>query len=100
MTDRDVSYRRSQAFKTVLQPLQIARKMTRPYRPQPNGKAERVIQTLLREWTYARVYRSNEERHDALAKWLHYYNHHHAHTALGGRVPAAMTVNNVCGNHN
>ncbi len=99
MTDRDVPYRRARAFKNAVQQLQVSHKMTRPYRPQTNGKAERFIQTLLREWAYARVYRSNEERQAALTKWLHYYNHHRPHTALGGRVPAMLSVNNVCGNY-
>lgn len=99
MTDRDVAYRRSQAFKAAIHQLQVRHKMTKPYRPQTNGKAERFIQTLLREWAYARLYRSNEERQEALANWLHYYNHHRAHTALGGKPPAFMSVNNVCGNY-
>jgi transposase InsO family protein len=99
MTDRDSSYRRSRAFKTAVQNLGVGPKMTRPYRPQTNGKVERFIQTLLREWAYVRAYRTNEERHAALPKWLHYYNQHRPHTALGGRAPAAMSVNNVCGNH-
>jgi transposase InsO family protein len=79
--------------------LRIRHKITRPYRPQTNGKAERFVQTLLREWAYARLYRSNEERRAAFPKWLHYYNHHRPHTALEGRVPAVVSVNNVCGNH-
>lgn len=99
MSDRDTSYRRSRAFKTAVRQLGIRHKMTRPYRPQTNGKVERFIQTLLREWAYVRAYQTNEERHAALPKWLHYYNHHRPHTALGGRPPAAMSVNNVCGNH-
>lgn len=99
MTDRDVTYRRARAFKTAVHRLRARHKMTRPYRPQTNGKAERFIKTLLHEWAYAQLYRSNEERHEALTKWLHYYNHHRPHTGLGGRVPAALSVNNVCGNH-
>jgi transposase InsO family protein len=100
MTDCDSSYRRSRAFKTAVQDLGARHKMTRPYRPQTNGKVERFIQTLLREWAYGRAYRTNEERHDALPNWLHYYNHHRPHTALEGKPPvAAVSVNNVCGNH-
>lgn len=60
---------------------------------------KRFIQTLLREWAYVRLYQSNEERREALAKWLHYYNHHRSHTALEDRAPASASVNNVCGNH-
>jgi len=55
---------------------------------------------MLREWAYARVYHSNEERQEAFANWLHYYNHHRPHTALGGQPPAAVSVNNVCEQHN
>ncbi|HLA80913.1 MAG TPA: integrase core domain-containing protein [Thermoleophilia bacterium] len=45
------------------------------------------------------MYHSNEERQEAFANWLHYYNHHRSHTALGGRSPAAVSVNNVCEQH-
>lgn len=99
MTDRSPTYLRSWAIRAAFDQLAIRHKVTRPYRPQTNGKAERFIQTLLREWAYVRLYRSNEERLEALPKWLHYYNHHRPHTALGGRPPAVMSVNNVCGNH-
>lgn len=84
MTDRSSS-NRSLALKSALKGLAIRHKFTRPYHPQTNGKAERFIQTLLRKWAYARVYQSSEERQRALAKWLHYYNYHRPHTALGGR---------------
>jgi transposase InsO family protein len=100
MTDRAMAYRLSKEFRTVVQTLRVSHKITRPYRPQTNGKAERFIQTLLAEWAYARLYRSNEERQRAFPKWLHYYNHHRPHTALGGSAPAAVSVNNVCGHHN
>jgi transposase InsO family protein len=100
MTDRAMAYRLSREFRTATQTLRVRHKLTRPYRPQTNGKAERFIQTLLAEWAYARLYRSNEERRRAFPKWLHYYNHHRPHTALGGSVPAAVSVNNVCGHHN
>jgi transposase InsO family protein len=99
MTDGHMSYRLAAVFHQTLRSLDARHKITRRYRPQTNGKAERFIQTLLREWAYARLYRSNEERLQALPKWLHYYNHHRPHTALGGRPPAALSVNNVCGNH-
>ena len=99
MTDQSPSYTRSLAFRTALRQLEARHKITRPYRPQTNGKAERFIRTLLHEWAYARVYESNQERHEAIAKWLHYYNYHRTHTALGGRPPASASVNNVCGNY-
>src|SRR5579872_1074350 len=90
MTDRAFSYTLSRAFRTTLQTLSARHKVTRPYRPQTNGKAERFIQTLLAEWAYAKLYRSNEERYHALPKWLHYYNYSRPHTALGGRSPMAV----------
>ena len=100
MTDRGYSYTLSRPFRQAVRQLQLRHKITRPYRPQTNGKAERFVQTLLREWAYARLYLTNQERRRSFPKWLHYYNHHRPHTALGGRVPAIVSVNNLCGNHN
>ncbi len=71
---------------------------TRPYRPQTNGKAERFIGTLVREWAYARPYRSNSERLAALPAFVDFYNQRRPHLALGGLSPAAV-VNNVRGDH-
>ena len=70
-------------------------KRTRPRRPQTNGKVERFNRTLLTEWAYARPYRSNNYAASsaALPKWLHIYNHHRAHTALGGQPPARRVTN-------
>jgi Integrase core domain len=62
---------------------------TRPYRPRTNGKAERFIQTLLREWAYAAAYTTSEQRRLALAPWLDYYNHQRPHGALGHQPPAS-----------
>jgi len=95
MTDRAYSYIASRAFRETIASLQVRHKVIRPYRPQTNGKAERFIQTLLAEWAYAKLYRSNQERRRALPKWLHHYNYHRPHTALRGQPPVA-TVNNVC----
>jgi transposase InsO family protein len=72
---------------------------TRPYRPQTNGKAERFNRTLLDEWAYVRVYRTNHARNQALTSWLHRYNHHRCHTSLGGATPISR-VTNVPGGHN
>ena len=95
MTDRAFCYTNSRAFRDVIGTLQIRHKITRPYRPQTNGKAERFIQTLLAEWAYVKLYSSNQDRQEALPNWLHHYNFHRPHTALRGRPPAAR-VNNVC----
>jgi hypothetical protein len=69
-------------------------KLTRAYRPQTNGKVERFHRTLLDEWAYLRPYTSNTERTEALADFLHTYNHHRCHTALGGQPPISR-VNNA-----
>jgi transposase InsO family protein len=69
----------------------------RPRRPQTNGKVERFNRTLLDEWAYVRVYRSNDQRARALDRWLHLYNHHRGHTALGGKAPISAT--NLAGQH-
>jgi transposase InsO family protein len=63
---------------------------TRPYRPRTNGKAERFIQTMLREWAYAATYRSSDHRHRALRPWIDYYNHQRPHGALGHNTPASQ----------
>ena len=65
----------------------IKRLHTRYYRPQTNGKAERFIQTALREWAYGRTYRRSRERTAHLPRWLHHYNWHRPHSSLGGLPP-------------
>jgi transposase InsO family protein len=76
---------------------------TRPYRPQTNGKAERFIQTMLREWAYGRLYGSSAERRGQLPGWLDRYNYHRKHGSLGHRPPAArlneLLGNNLLGNY-
>jgi transposase InsO family protein len=62
---------------------------TQPYRPRTNGKAERFIQTLLREWAYAATYRTSAHRARALPAWIDYYNHQRPHGALGHKTPAS-----------
>jgi transposase InsO family protein len=69
-----------------------------PRRPQWNGKVERFNRTLLDEWAYVRVYRSETARTTALDRWLHLYNHHRAHTAIGGHPPISQ-INNAPGQH-
>jgi transposase InsO family protein len=75
--------------------LRVAVKKTRPYRPQTNGKVERFHRTLADEWAYARPYTSENAKRKALPAWLHTYNHHRHHTALGG--PPASRVPNLSG---
>jgi len=65
---------------------------TRPYTPRTNGKAERFIQTLLREWAYRRAYPSSRHRTEALPAWLYYYNWERGHGALHGRPPMSRLV--------
>jgi transposase InsO family protein len=71
---------------------------TRPYRPRTNGKAERFIQTLLREWAYGRLYRSSNERRSQLGSWLERYNYRRKHGSLGHRPPAAR-LSELIGNN-
>jgi transposase InsO family protein len=100
LTDNGSCYR-SRHWREQLAAAGITHKRTRPYRPQTNGKVERLNRTLLTEWAYARPYASSQERTDALPAWLHTYNHHRAHTALGGRPPISRTpVNNLPGHYN
>ncbi|WP_381802273.1 IS481 family transposase [Streptomyces niveus] len=98
LTDNAWSYRKSLAWKAVLADLRAAGKLTRPYRPRTNGKVERFNRTLLEEWAYQRPYTSNSERSTALADFLHTYNHHRSHTALGGHPPITR-VNNPAGQY-
>jgi transposase InsO family protein len=95
MTDNGAAYR-SNAYRAVLGDRRHSR--TRPYRPQTNGKAERFIGTLVREWAYSRTYRSNSERLDALPGFVDFYNRTRPHTALGGLSPLDV-VSNVRGDH-
>ena len=97
LTDNGASYR-SHAYRDVLAERGIRHKRTRPYRPQTNGKAERFIQTLLNEWAYARPYRSNGQRLQALTRFVDFYNRRRPHTALGNLVPHVV-VNNVPEHH-
>lgn len=97
LTDNGGSYR-SRRYAAEIDRLEIRHKRTRPYRPQTNGKAERLIKTLLAEWAYARPYRSNDERLAALPTFLDFYNHGRPHTAIEGLSPATV-VSNVRGNH-
>lgn len=92
LTDNGSCYR-SRTWAEAMANTDCRHKRTRPYRPQTNGKVERFNRTLLTEWAYARPYKSEQLRRKALPKWLHIYNHHRAHTALGGQPPASRVTN-------
>ncbi|WP_329541952.1 IS481 family transposase [Streptomyces sp. NBC_01358] len=98
LTDNAWAYRKGLAWKTALADLGATGKLTRPYRPQTNGKVERFNRTLLDEWAYIRPYTSNTERTEALADFLHTYNHHRCHTAIDGHPPISR-VNNAAGQY-
>ena len=80
---------RTKDFALACRELGARHGFTRPYRPQTNGKAERFIQTLLREWAYARPYRSSAQRTKMLAPWLAYYNRERPHGGIGYETPVA-----------
>jgi transposase InsO family protein len=94
MTDNGMCYI-SKAFGAELVAAAIVHTRTKIYCPRTNGKVERYNRTLLNEWAYARPYRSEAARTRALDKWLHMYNHHRHHTAIGG--PPISRVKNVPG---
>jgi transposase InsO family protein len=88
MTDNGSAYRSPFGFfGQVLAAHRIKHLHTRPYRPQTNGKAERFIQSLIREWAYAVSYPTSQVRMAALPAWLRYYNRERPHGALGGLPP-------------
>jgi len=103
MTDNGSAYR-SAVHALACRRLRIKHRRTRPYRPQTNGKAERFIRTLLREWAYAAVYGSSPDRAAALSGWVERYNFRRRHGALGHQPPnkrlRELTGNNVAGNYN
>jgi transposase InsO family protein len=94
LTDNAMAYRHSHQVHAAVADLGAVQRFTRPYRPQTNGKVERFNRTLLAEWAYVRPYTSNLQRTAALEDWLHLYNYHRAHTALGGHPPISR-VNNA-----
>lgn len=86
LTDNGSAFR-SKAFVAACHELGIAKRYTRPYRPQTNGKAERFIQSALREWAYGFTYQRSAERTAALHRWTHHYNWHRPHQGIGGVAP-------------
>jgi transposase InsO family protein len=99
LTDNAKANTESVIFAETAAGLGIRRKRTRRYRPQTNGKVERFNKTMLDEWAYARLYRSNAERRRAFTRWLWSYNHRRPHTSLDGLTPMAILVNNAHGKH-
>jgi len=96
LTDNGNGYR-SRPWKRLCIDLGIQHTRTRPYHPATNGKVERFNRTLLDEWAYARAWTSDTQRARTLDRWLHLYNHHRHHTAIGG--PPTSRVTNLAG-HN
>ena len=95
LTDNGTCYR-SHVFASACRDPAIRHLRTKPYTPRTNGKAERLIQTLLREWAYRYPFRSSLERKQLLEPYLHFYNHHRMHSALADQPPISrLTLNNV-----
>ena len=92
LSDNGGAYR-SHLWRDTCTDLGITHKRTRPYRPQTNGKIERLHRTMADGWAYARCYSSEQERRDALADWLHHYNQHRPHTASSNQAPFSRLIN-------
>jgi transposase InsO family protein len=92
LSDNGACYR-SHAWRTACSDLGIRPKFTRPYRPQTNGKIERFHRTLAQGWAFRRLYATETHRRKALPGWLHDYNHHRPHTAIGGHPPITRLTN-------
>ena len=96
MSDNGSAYIRDHCARTLRQ-LGLRHLRIKPRRPRTNGKAERLIQTLLKEWAYARIYGSSNERTTALPPYLNRYNYRRPHGSLN--QPPASRLNNVVGNY-
>jgi transposase InsO family protein len=92
MTDNGSAYR-SHLHAQLCRQLGLRHLRTRPYRPRTNGKAERFIQTLLREWAYAQLFQTSQQRTAALERWLLHYNFTRTHGALGHKPPGSRLTN-------
>ncbi len=97
LSDNGSAYK-SYAWREACTDRGITAKKTRPYRPQTNGKVERFHRTLTDGWAFARFYNSEPARRKALPAFLHHYNHHRPHTAIGG-LPPITRLTNVPGQH-
>jgi len=98
LTDNGAAYR-SRLWREACIALGVRHLRTRPYTPRTNGKAERFIQTLLRQWAYRYVYPTSAHRARALAGWLRWYNRRRPHGSLGG-LPPVSRVSHLCGQYN
>ena len=101
LTDNGPAYH-SRAFAQACRALHLKHRFTRPYTPRTNGKAERFIQTALREWAYARSYTHSDQRSQQLSQWIHQYNWHRPHASLGLAPPisrAGLDANNLLRHH-
>jgi transposase InsO family protein len=96
MSDNAFAYRNSRAFKAVLQAHRARHILTPPYTPRWNGKVERFIQTLKREWAYAHVWQTSADRARSMPSFLRYYNRRRPHSSLGDQPPISR-VHNVRG---
>ncbi|MDK4730957.1 IS481 family transposase, partial [Rhizobium phaseoli] len=88
MTDNGTSFR-SHRYAKALRRLSIKHIRTKPYTPKTNGKAERLVQTALREWAYAKAYETSQQRAADLPLWLHRYNWHRPHGSLQSKPPVS-----------
>lgn len=88
LSDNGPGYR-SRDFRAAVEDLAISHSRTRPYSPKTNGKAERFIQSLQREWAYVREYESSEKRKELLPSWIERYNHQRPHGGIGGKPPCS-----------
>jgi transposase InsO family protein len=95
LTDNGAAFR-SKAFARACTALNLIHRFTQPYRPQTNGKAERFIQSALREWAYGFVYRHSDQRTAMLRYWTHHYNWHRPHMGIGSVPPISrLSPNNL-----
>jgi len=90
LTDNGPCYR-SGIFRRCCHQLGIQQRFTRPYTPRTNGKAERFIQTAMREWAYAKAYENSVQREQELPHWVNHYNHHRPHASLGFAPPISRS---------
>jgi transposase InsO family protein len=98
LSDNGPAYR-SHAWRETCTELNIRPTRTRPYRPQTNGKIERFHRTMADGWAYSKHYASESARRAALPAWLHFYNHHRPHTAIGKVPPINRISNNLAGHY-